>query len=265
MAPCGFGITGLRSERGQATLLLLGLAGALLLGVLVLSSFGQALGAKGRHQRAADLAAMSAARVMSTAYPKLFQPAFLAPGVPNPRHLPELRYRALARAAAVRAAQRNGVQLDPDGVQLPGGFAPTRVTVSLRGEAELRVPGARRDQRRLEVAARATAELSPPIAVELGTPGRASGGGYEGALAYRMGKPMRPDVALAFDRMAAAARTGAGLRLSVTSAYRSDADQARLFAAHPAPQLLFLLRPSAVSNHATPRWPTESRPGTLAR
>ena len=33
----------------------------------------------------------------------------------------------------------------------------------------------------------------------------ATGGGYSGPLAYRQGKPMRPDVAAAFDRLAAAA------------------------------------------------------------
>ena len=65
---------------------------------------------------------------------------------------------------------------------------------------------------------------------------RGSGGGYEGPLAYRMGKPMRPDVAVAFDRMAAAARPEAGLQLSVTSGFRSDAEQARLFAANPDPK-----------------------------
>src|SRR5919107_1303705 len=47
---------------------------------------------------------------------------------------------------------------------------------------------------------------------------------------------MRPDVALAFDRMAAAARNEAGLYLAVTSGFRSDAEQARLFAAHPDPR-----------------------------
>jgi soluble lytic murein transglycosylase-like protein len=67
-------------------------------------------------------------------------------------------------------------------------------------------------------------------------PGQASGGGYSGPLAYRQGKPMRPDVALAFDRVAAAARHEAGLTLLVTSGYRSDAEQARLFAAHPDPK-----------------------------
>jgi soluble lytic murein transglycosylase-like protein len=47
---------------------------------------------------------------------------------------------------------------------------------------------------------------------------------------------MRPDVALAFDRLAAAAARGAGLSLIVTSGFRSDAEQARLFAAHPDPK-----------------------------
>ena len=36
---------------------------------------------------------------------------------------------------------------------------------------------------------------------------------------YQLGKPMRPDVALAFDRMAAAARREARLFLSVTSGF----------------------------------------------
>src|SRR5256885_5673203 len=51
-----------------------------------------------------------------------------------------------------------------------------------------------------------------------------------------MGKPMRPDVAGAFDRMAAAARDETGIALEVNSGYRSDSEQARLFAAHPDPK-----------------------------
>src|SRR5919109_1089574 len=46
---------------------------------------------------------------------------------------------------------------------------------------------------------------------------------------------MRPDVARAFDRLEAAARR-AGLSLVITSAFRSDAEQARLFAQHPDPR-----------------------------
>ena len=63
----------------------------------------------------------------------------------------------------------------------------------------------------------------------------ASGGGYAGPLVYRQGEGMRPDVAAAFDRMAAAAR-GAGVALVVNSGFRSDAEQARLFAANPDPR-----------------------------
>jgi soluble lytic murein transglycosylase-like protein len=46
---------------------------------------------------------------------------------------------------------------------------------------------------------------------------------------------MRPDVTAAFDRMAAAA-AGAGISLVVNSGFRSDAEQAALFAAHPDPR-----------------------------
>jgi hypothetical protein len=46
---------------------------------------------------------------------------------------------------------------------------------------------------------------------------------------------MRPDVARAFDRMAAAARRD-GVALTITSAFRSDAEQAALFARHPDPK-----------------------------
>ena len=73
------------------------------------------------------------------------------------------------------------------------------------------------------------------------------------------GKPMRPDVALAFDRMAAAAREEAALTLLVTSGYRSDAEQARLFAAQPAPQL-FPRRGAASAAAVKVRRPSERGP-----
>ena len=46
---------------------------------------------------------------------------------------------------------------------------------------------------------------------------------------------MRPDVAAAFDRMAAAAQ-GAGVTLVINSAFRSDAEQQRLWNANPDPR-----------------------------
>ena len=228
----------LGSASGQASLMMLAVIGAVLVGVVMLFAFGNALGAKGRHQRAADLAAISAAQVMRDLYPRLFEPPFIEPDVPNPRHLDEDEYRALAVAAAVDGAHRNGVRLRPRDVSFGGSeFAATRVTVRVRGRARVHGGGApRRDAHawRVPVRAKATAELSPSAGGD--APGVGSGGGYDGPLAFRQGKPMRPDVALAFDRMAAAARHEAGLFLSISSGFRSDAEQAKLFAAHPDPK-----------------------------
>jgi hypothetical protein len=233
MARDGQRTIGSERERGQASLMMLAVIGALLLGALVLFAFGNALGAKGRHQRAADLAAVSAAQVMRDLYPRLFEPPFIEPDVPNPRHLEQSEYLRLARAAALRGGRRNGARVQPADVSFPGGgFAPTRVRVQVRGVARVRIKGDHRT--RIPVRATATAELSPRSGSGMPTTG--SGGGYDGPLAYRQGKPMRPDVALAFDRMAAAAREEAGLFLSVTSGFRSDAEQAVLFAAHPDPK-----------------------------
>ena len=61
--------------------------------------------------------------------------------------------------------------------------------------------------------------------------------GYEGPLAYRQGKPMRPDVAQAFDRMEQAARQD-GVALAINSGFRSDAEQAVLFARNPNPKMV---------------------------
>jgi hypothetical protein len=137
----------------------------------------------------------------------------------------------------VRGARRNGVRLRTSDVSFGRtGFAPTRVTVRVRSKARVRFGPGRNAAGRVPVRARATAELSPGLGAG-GLPATASGGGYDGPLAYRQGKPMRPDVALAFDRMAAAAREEeAGLFLLVTSGFRSDAEQTRLFAAHPDPK-----------------------------
>jgi hypothetical protein len=226
--------TDVRRESGQAALLMLGVLAAVLAGVLVLFGFGQALGARGHAQRAADLAAVSAAQVMRRSYARLFEPAFFEDGVPNPRHLSNGAYLSLARAAALRGARRNGASAQGVVVEFrDGGFAPTRVTVALRGETNVRLSSDR--ENRVEVRARATAEIAPQSG-DPWMPAEASGGGYSGPLAYRQGKPMRPDVAVAFDRMAAAAQDEAGLVLLVTSGYRSDAEQARLFAAHPDPK-----------------------------
>jgi hypothetical protein len=155
--------------------------------------------------------------------------------VPNARHLEHATYLSLARAAAVRGAARNGGVVAPGDIGFPdsGSFAPTRVSVRVRGHAQVRIktdgPGA---HRHVPVAADATAELSPSFTPAPSTP---SAGEYSGPLAYRQGKPMRPDVAMAFDRMERAA-SAAGIHLIVVSGFRSNAEQALLFARHPDPR-----------------------------
>ena len=238
-----------REERGQASLMMVAVVAAVLAGAVVLFAFGNALGAKGRHQRAADLAAISAAQVMRDLYPRLFEPPFIEPDVPNPRHLEEGEYRAAAVAAAVRGGRRNGAAVRAEDVIFDGStFGATRVTVRVRGDTGVTLggreagrggsavdgQGGRTRRVSIPIRASATAELTPGAGG--GEPDFGSGGGYSGPLAYRQGEPMRPDVALAFDRMAAAAREQAGLVLIVSSGFRSDAEQARLFAAHPDPK-----------------------------
>jgi hypothetical protein len=165
---------------------MLGLLAALLLGVLILFGFGQALGARGQAQRAADLAAISAAQVMRRNFARVFEPAFLERGLPNPRHLSNAAYLSLARAAARRGASRNGIAPARVDVAFPGsGFAPTRATVKVRDETEVRLSA--EGGERVEVRARATAEIAPRAGASM--PEQASGGGYSGPLAYRQGKP----------------------------------------------------------------------------
>ncbi|MBS1868928.1 MAG: transglycosylase SLT domain-containing protein [Actinobacteria bacterium] len=214
-------------EDGQALLLLVAAMCAALVAALVLGGVARGIGAKGRDQQAADLAALGGARAMRASYERLFAPAAIE-GVPNPQHLDRSAYLAAARARALATARLNGAQRVE--VAFPDGdaFAPTRIRVTVRDPAVVEVAGRRRSA---PVVAVAEAQLAPGA-----TSAFAAGAGeYRGPLASRQGKPMRPDVALAFDRMAAAAARG-GVSLIVVSGFRSNAEQARLFAAHPDPR-----------------------------
>jgi soluble lytic murein transglycosylase-like protein len=211
-------------ERGQAGLVLLGLLVAVVLGAVVLGGIARGVGARGDLQSAADLSALAAARGMHDAYPRVFEPPTIG-GVVNPRHLERAGYLALGEQAARATAERNGAR--DVSVAFPGGgLAPIRVRVTVRDAIAV-------GREAVANAATAEAELAPPG----GDPGAGSigAGEYRGPFAYRQGKPMRPDVALAFDRMAKAARAD-GVELLITSAFRTDAEQARLFAAHPDPK-----------------------------
>ena len=221
--PARFG----HEERGQAAILIVGGLFGLLIGALVLGAVARGIGVRSQAQKTADLAALAGARAMLDAYPRLFEPAVVG-GVANPSHLERDAYLQIGRDAALAVVQRNGPGEGKVTFPDPDALAPVRIAVAVTRRVEVERGQARAGT---DVEASATAELSagPPLTATGG------GGEYAGPLAHRQGQPMRPDVAQAFDRMAEAARQD-GIALLITSAYRSDAEQAVLFAAHPDPK-----------------------------
>jgi hypothetical protein len=216
-------------ERGQASVLLIAGIAAILVAVVVLGAAARAVGGEASLQRGADLAALAGARAMRAAYPRLFEPAELG-GRPDPAHLEKDAYLQRGRDAAEQTARANGI--DAPAISFPdaASFAPVRIRIA--GNRRIEVVR-NRAHRAVTLRAAAVAELAPPGAE--GLPVGASGAGYDGPLAFRQGKPMRPDVAQAFDRMAVAARAH-GVALLITSALRTDAEQAVLWAQHPDPK-----------------------------
>jgi hypothetical protein len=214
------------AERGQAAVLLVGILCAVLIGAAVLGLLATGVGAQGRQQRAADLGALAAARAMHDLYPRLFEPAQID-GVPNPRHLERAAYLAAARRKGEAVARANGAEAATVDFPEADAIAPVLVRVSVGAPFAVTVEGARRT---IDVKASAEATLAP--AAGAGTAGGSWGDEYDGPFEERQGQRMRPDVARAFDRMAAAAATD-GVHLIISSAFRSNAEQARLWAANP--------------------------------
>ncbi|MFM8792068.1 MAG: transglycosylase SLT domain-containing protein [Solirubrobacterales bacterium] len=215
-----------RSESGQAAPLVLGAALMTITVAVALVAIAGAGTGKGRAQRAADLAALSAARSMRDDLPRLLAPATLPNGLPNPAHLPKPVYLARARLAGISVAVANGGSPATVSVVFPdaASFAPLTGRVSLPVGGPQGPAGTAWAVARIGLVGSGSKDLA-----------FATGGGYSGPLAIRQGHGMRPDVAGAFDRMAAAAlRDGVGL--AINSGYRSDAEQARLFAANPDPR-----------------------------
>lgn len=221
----------LRSSRGQATPLVLGGVLALVLATVAVVAISGAVTGKARAQRTADLSAMSAIRSMKDDLPRLLAPPRLPNGLPNPAHMPKSVYLSRARLAAVRAAVTNGASPLAVSVRFPDSYsyAPVRARVSIATSVR---PGTGGGSHR---APSNWAEARIGIPVSMGSvPSMASGGGYSGPLAERQGHGMRPDVAAAFDAMSTAA-AATGVSLTINSAFRSDAEQAALFAANPDP------------------------------
>ena len=209
-SPPGGGLTGRRlaTESGQALPLVLGGILALVACTLALAAIGGAVTGKARVQRAADLAALSAAREMRDQFDRLFVAVRRPDGSLDPDHFDKREYLDRAKAAAVEAARRNGVEPRRLAIEFPdrASFAPLRVRAEISAELDA---GAQRVPLSVHAEAEAVPASAAPAAG--GGPAVASGGGYSGPLAYRQGEGMRPDVAAAFDRMAAAAAARRGL------------------------------------------------------
>lgn len=219
-----------RDDSGQALVLAIGGVFVLLAGALALVAIAGAVTGKGRAQRAADLAAISAARSMRDDLDRLLAPVSLPGGAPNPERIDKATYLARARLVAIDVSEANGVDPRRLRIRFPDrdSFAPVQVKAVVTATVAVGSAPSR-------VEASAVAEAAAPLGAASGAPTMASGGGYSGPLVHRDGEGMRPDVAAAFDRMAAAAEVD-GIDLVVVSGFRSDAEQAELFAAHPDPQ-----------------------------
>jgi len=234
-------------DSGQALLLiLLGLTVALVLAG-VLGAVAMAMSGREDQQRAVDVAALAAAAQLRAGSSFAVGSGSNGERVTGPG---VVRTRAVAVARST--ARENGVATVQVDFPNDGSTGAAVAALGDDGARSVGIAGSRRGstadvvpQRvRVRSAHRpvvagvvlssevaATAEVATPRYAEA----VATGDEYAGPLAMRQGKPMRPDVALAFDRMNAAA-TAAGQPLSVTSGYRSNAEQARLFAAHPDPK-----------------------------
>ncbi len=224
----------LRSQSGQVMPVTLCLTLLAIVAGVLLAILGAAASGAAGFQNAADLAAVSAARSLRDDHFRVFLPATLPNGLPNPAHLSDAEYRRRAISAADEAVAANDAPDAVAQVTFPdGGFAPTRVRVALTA-----APTVAGDRSGGEVRVSAVAEAYPVSqAAASPAPSDAAGGGYSGPLATRQGEGMRPDVASAFDAMAASA-SGDGHALLINSGFRSDAEQAALFAANPDPRMV---------------------------
>ena len=189
-----------RREAGQALPLVLGGLLALVLCTLILAAFGGAVTGTSRVQRAADLAALSAARSMRDDFERLFEPArspggSAEPGPPGEGGVPRPGVGGGAstpRGATASIAARLRVEF-PDS----DSFAPLRVRAPVTAELETAGRAARLAGGRRGGGGGGRRRRRPATA---GGPGGRLRRRLLGPLVYRQGEGMRPDVAAAFDR-----------------------------------------------------------------
>lgn len=199
---------------GQALVPVMAVVVLLMLGVGAVTVLGAGHVSAARAQRVADLTAVSAMRLALRMSPS-------EPETP----IAVMRQRVLRALAPV---------LEPDGARVESlristgsgdAWPPSRLTVRVSVPAPMGF--------RAQAVAAAAPRIEVGAAPEVAT--RATGGGYSGPLVHRDGKPTCPAVAAAFDLMDGAAHRD-GIDLVVVSGFRSDAEQAVLFARHPDPR-----------------------------
>ena len=212
-------------ESGQATILLIGLVLAVAGSARSCSAASRAGSAGRATSSAPPISRRSRARARCTTPTAGSSSPRGSAGAPTAAISSAPRTSQRGRRAALETARRNGahdvvVQL-PRRRHVRAGAGPCRGARRGRGRRRPTRGGGRPGGGR--------ARAAGDVALWSAGPGV-----YGGPLAYRQGKPMRPDVAAAFDRMQAAARID-GVALIVVSAFRTDAEQAALFARHPGP------------------------------
>ncbi|MBJ7347479.1 MAG: transglycosylase SLT domain-containing protein [Thermoleophilaceae bacterium] len=251
----------MRKQSGQAVVILVATVAAMMVATVVFAGAGGAYVARGRLQRTADAAALSAARQMKLDYSRLFEPRLLASGVLNTRWMSSVTYKQRARLRARLALKANGFGRRRVTFGFHPSLLPTSVTVQIGATHKVKIAGVAGSSRlddHVQLRALSQASLRFAFSGEwLASSASASGGGYEGPLVYRQGKPMRPDTAAAFDKLDLAA-SNAGINLVITSAFRSDAEQQRLWNQRPDPHWV---APPGTSLH---RYGTELDLGPVA-
>lgn len=229
----------MRRQSGQAAVILLATVAAMTVGTVLFATAGGAYVARGRLQRTADAASLSAARQMQLDYGRLFAPRLLGSGAVNARWMSSATYKQRARLRARRALAANGFGRRRVTISFQPALFPTSVTLRIGAAHKVRIAGVAsgsKTEDRVQLRALSQASLRFAFSGEwLASSTTARGGGYDGPLAYRQGKPMRPDTATAFDRLELAANR-AGLNLTITSAFRSDVEQQRLWSRRPDPR-----------------------------
>ncbi len=203
-------------QTGQALPLVAAVGLLLLAAGGAVFTVGRAYAAKADAQAGADLVAVGVGRELRRRLVDIAQAE-----TPGERALWRRRLERLGH----QLAGANGVRLTV--IDLPGDarWPPTlvRVRVVAAGPVGTHLP------------ASAQAAIQPGIGTLTDGGGGGGAGEYAGPLVMRQGKPTCPAVAAAFDLMAVAAARD-GVRLAINSAFRSDREQAILFARHPDPK-----------------------------